>query len=105
MATGEIHMLAKKIIPEIPRCMSADAGKREIIDNAIKYDCQKVQFFTPYYNQEMVDRARSLGLQCNLYFCDDPADVARIFDMGIDTILTNDYLPVANAAKEYLKNK
>ena len=53
----------------------------------------------------MIDKAHDHGLQCNLYFCDEPADVARIFDMGIDTILTNDYLPIAKAAKEYLANK
>ena len=105
MATPEIQQLAARIIPEIPRCMSADAGKWEIVENAIKYNCQKVQFFVPCWNQEMIDKAHDHGLQCNLYFCDEPADVARIFDMGIDTILTNDYLPIAKAAKEYLANK
>jgi glycerophosphoryl diester phosphodiesterase len=105
MATPEIFEVALKLAPQIPRCMSADAGRWEIVDNAIKCKCQKVQFFTPYYNQEMIDRARAHGMICNFFFSDSPEDVPRLFEMGIDTILTNDYHLVAKAAEKYIANR
>ncbi|MBQ9776507.1 MAG: hypothetical protein IJW17_10790, partial [Lentisphaeria bacterium] len=76
-----------------------------IVDNAIKCNCQKVQFFTPYYNQEMIDRAKAHGMICNLFYSDTPEDIPRLFDMGIDTILTNDYHLVAKAAEKYIASK
>ena len=105
MATPEIFEVALKLAPQIPRCMSADAGQWEIVDNAIKCKCQKVQFFAPYYNQEMIDRARANGMICNFFFSDSPEDVPRLFEMGIDTILTNDYHLVAKAAEKYIANR
>ena len=36
---------------------------------------------------------------------DDPDEACRYIDMGIDTILTNDYLRVANAVKAHLKSR
>ena len=105
MATPEIYDVAMKYAPQIPRCMSADAGAWEIVDNAIKCNCQKVQFFTPYYNQEMIDRAKAHGMICNLFFSDTPEDIPRLFEMGIDTILTNDYHLVAKAAEKYIASK
>ncbi len=105
MGTADVHEVAIKYAPQIPRCMSADGGAWEIVDNAIKCRCSKVQFFAPYYNQEMIDKARTLGLICNFYFSDEPEDVSRLYDMGIDTILTNDYQLVAKAAEKYIANK
>ena len=37
------------------------------------------------------------GLRCNVFYADDPEEAKRYLDMGIDTILTNDYLPIATA--------
>ena len=98
MATPEIHRTAALIAPEIPRCMSADAGAWEIVDNAIKFNCQKVQFYLPYCNQEMIDKAHAHGIKCNYFFSDDPDEAVRLLAKGIDTVLTNDYFPVARAA-------
>ena len=36
---------------------------------------------------------------CNFFYCDDPAKAEELFAMGIDTILTNDYLAIANVLK------
>ena len=51
--------------------------------------------FKPYFNQEMIDRAHANGIFCNVFWSDDPTEAAKFFDMGIDTILTNNYLTVA----------
>ncbi len=103
MATPEIQELAEKFAPQIPRCMSGDAGKWEIVDNAIKHNCQMVQFFAPCYDQAMIDKAREHGLICNLYFSDTPKDVPELFARGIDTLLTNDFFLVFQAAKKYIE--
>ena len=47
----------------------------------------------------MIDKAHAHGIRCNMFFADDPAEAQQYLDMGIDCILTNDYLTVANAVK------
>lgn len=94
-----------KLAPEIPRCMGAFPEPWEIVDRAIKYKCSKVQLFTPYYNQEMIDKAHAHNIKCNFFYCDDPVQAAELLDMGIDTILTNDYLPIARAVDAWMSKK
>ena len=78
--------------------MGAFPDPWHIVDRAIDMKCAKVQFFVPYVNREMIDKARAHGIRCNLYFCDDPDKVREWLDAGIDTILTNDYWSIARAA-------
>lgn len=91
--TGDERVLdaAMRIAPNITRCAGAGHDKWAIVDRALKYKCKKLQFFTSYINQEMVDRAKANGLICNYFYVDEPKDVQKYLDMGIDTILTNDY--------------
>jgi hypothetical protein len=72
------------------------------VERALKYKCSKIQLFGPYYNQEMIDKAKANGIICNLFFCDTPEDVAGHLAAGVDTILTNDYWSVAQKVKEVL---
>jgi len=102
MGGEDVMKTALAIAPQIPRCMSADAPGRpvsetgwSIVDRAVEWRCGKVQLFKPYFNQEMIDKAHSLGILCNVFWSDDPEEAAKFFDMGADTILTNDYLSVA----------
>ena len=100
MATSGVMETAMEIAPDIPRCMSADPDPWKIVDRAIEWKCSKVQLFAPYYNQEMIDKAHANGIRCNMFYCDDPAKAEELFAMGIDTILTNDYLAIANVLKK-----
>ena len=65
---------------------------------------QKVQLFKPYFSKEMVNKAHENGIICNVFYADDVDEAKRYLDMGIDTILTNDYLKISKAVKEW-KNK
>ena len=47
----------------------------------------------------MVLKAHENGIRCNVFWSDDPAEAQKFIDMGIDCILTNDYLTVSNAIK------
>ena len=65
--------------------------------DALANGCSMVQLFKPHFGQESVDRAKAAGLRCNVFWSDDPGEARRFLNMGIDTILTNDYQPIADA--------
>lgn len=81
----------QKEFPHIPRCCGAGSDKWNMVERAIRYNCKKVQFFKPHFNQEMIDKAHENGIICNVFWSDDPAETEKFLDMGIDVILTNDY--------------
>ena len=105
MATGEILQTAREMAPHICRCQSADDGGWEIVDNAIRNQCQKVQLYKPYYNQEMIDKAHAHGILCNMFFSDEPEEARKMLEMGIDTLLTNDYFQIAQVRDRFVKNR
>ena len=49
----------------------------------------------------MIDKAHAHGIKCNVFWSDDVAECRQFLDMGIDTILTNDYQLIAEVVKEY----
>ncbi len=85
-----LRMLSE-IAPDICRCCGAGRKPFEIVDRAIKYGCKKVQLFKPNFNREMIEKAHQNGIICNVFWSDDPEEAKEFLDMGIDTILTNDY--------------
>ena len=99
-ACGPLQDQLARLAPDIPRCMGNDGDNKtrpDIVDNAIAHKCQMVQLFKPYFTQELIDRAHAAGLRVNVFWSDEPDEARKFLDMGIDTILANDYLKVANA--------
>ncbi len=97
---GPLQDQLARLAPDIPRCMGYNGSKNarpDIVDRAIEHRCQMVQLFKPWFDQSTVDRAHAAGIRCNVFFSDDPEEARRYLDMGIDTILTNDSLSIANA--------
>ncbi len=90
---GQLAALA----PDIPRCQGAGDDPWEIVERAIRHDCRKVQLFEWNMTQEMIDKAHAHGIVCNVFFTDSPERAETLLSMGIDTILTNNYLAVASA--------
>jgi glycerophosphoryl diester phosphodiesterase len=99
----------RAIAPDIHRCMGfGDCPKDDPLEHvrrAIRQGCQKIQLFKPYFTQESVDMAHEHGILCNVFYADDPEEACRYIDMGIDTILTNDYLQISNAVRRHLAEK
>ena len=91
--SGDEDILARlqKDFPHIPRCAGGGKAPFEIVDRAIRFGCTKIQLFAPHFNQEMIDRAHENNIICNVFFADDVEEAEKYLDMGIDTILTNDY--------------
>lgn len=88
--------------PDLKVCVGWDGNKdpMSIVDRAIALGAYKVQFFKPHFSQESIDKAHAHGILCNVFWADDPDEAHRYFEMGIDTVLTNDYLTIYNAVKD-----
>ena len=59
-----------------------------------------------WFFSRMLYRRKSLlllwiGILCNVFWSDDPAETKQYLDMGIDVILSNNYLQIANTVKEW----
>lgn len=104
-ATSALQRQLARLAPDIPRCQGnggagvdrTNATRPDIVDRAVANGCRMVQLFKPYFDQTTIDRAHAAGLRCNVFWSDDPDEARRFLEMGIDTILTNDYQPIAAA--------
>ncbi|MBQ8815501.1 MAG: hypothetical protein IJZ85_13510 [Lachnospiraceae bacterium] len=110
LMTGDDALLERlqREFPEIPRCCGGGrdhALRWKIVDRAMRYGCKKLQFMKGYFDQEMVDKARANGIITNVFWSDDPVEAERFLDMGIDTILTNDYNRIAQVVEQREKYK
>ena len=107
MGYSNVQEAAIEAAPEIARCMGSepDMDKLQIVDRAIKYNCQKVQFSQAYYSQELIDRAHAHNIKCNYFYTDNPERTKELLAMGIDTVLTNNYWIAAQAKKEFSERK
>ena len=106
--TGNDRLLemAGRLAPDIPRC----CGEREqvfyrkegtrIVDRAIALGCQKVQLYKRFFSREMIDKAHAHGIICNMFWSDDEEETDRFLEMGIDTILTNEYNLIAQRVRK-----
>ena len=73
-------------------CQGAGRSNSEMINLAIKHGFDKVQIVFWYpYDKSMVELCHSHGIICNFCQSDTPEDAKRIFDMGFDCVLTNDF--------------
>lgn len=90
----------KKYAPNIPVCVGHLSDRPwEIVDRAIEFGCEKVQLFKPYFNREMIQKAHENGIRCNVFWSDDENETKEFLDMGIDTILTNDFNRISQCVK------
>ncbi len=90
------------LAPDIQRCAGASCGprlpKEDLVDKAIKYKCSKIQLFKPFfgenepdYLEKAIKKAHDNGIRVNIFWSDDPEETKRYIDMGVDTVLSNDY--------------
>lgn len=99
ISPSDVHRIAAEVAPDIPRCQGEGDDHWHIVDNAIANGCEKVQFFKPFFDQRMIEKAHEHGIKCNVFWSDDPHEAQFMLNLGIDTILTNDYQRVASVIK------
>ena len=92
----DVMSTARELAPHIPRCCLEGHLNYTIVENALKYDCRRVQLCKLFLTKEMIDEAHAHGLICNLFWSDDAEEAKHFLSMGIDTILTNNALLMRN---------
>ena len=111
--SGHVPLLEqlRRLAPQISRCAGAGKVPADLVEKALATGCTKIQIYRPHfkyfgegYVEEICRRAHEHGIICNLFYTDDPAEVAQYLDWGVDTILTNDYQRVAAAVAAW-KNR
>lgn len=112
--SGHVPLLEqlRRLAHQITRCAGAEKPEQDLVEKALATGSKKIQLYRPHfkffgedYVAETCRRAHENGIACNLFYTDDPAEVAMWLDMGIDTILTNDYHRVAAAVENWKKRK
>ena len=79
----------QKITPDIKRCAIQHPDFPNVWDDAVKYDCSRVQFWYGMFDQNHIQLLHSKNISCNVFFADTFENYKMYFDMGMDTILTN----------------
>ncbi len=92
----------KELNPRIMTGCGAAGDEKTHVDRAIACGCEKIQFmWCSNPTKEKVDRAHAHGIKCNIFYADTKEDTLRYLEMGMDTILTNNYLEIANVVKAW----
>lgn len=95
---------AREQYPFIRLCVEHDeTNPYTVVDRAIALKAEKVQLCKPYFNQETIDKAHANGIRCNVVYADEVDEARRFLKMGIDCVLTNDYLTVYNGVQDLLR--
>lgn len=98
-SNAEILSRVKQTAPEFHLCLGK--GKREsgkeMVEDAIRIGADKVQLFKPYFTKEDIELAHANGIRCNVFWSNDAVEAKEFLEMGIDTVLTDDYHTVSRA--------
>ncbi|MBE6591225.1 MAG: hypothetical protein E7646_04225 [Ruminococcaceae bacterium] len=99
--------MAMEYAPDIAVCVGWDGNedKMSMVNRALALGIKKIQLFRPYFDQNTIDEAHKNGIICNLFWADSPDKALNYAKMGIDTILTNNYLAVSKVVRKYWKDK
>jgi glycerophosphoryl diester phosphodiesterase len=102
--TGNDEVLKQlgRLAPHLKRCVGGGDDKDRVVERAIELGCEMVQFFKQHITPEKVELAHQHGIICNYFYCDTVEKANYFLDMGIDTILTNDYQRIYNAVSDRL---
>ena len=102
--TGNDEVLKQlgALAPHLKRCVGGGDDKDRVVERAIELGCEMVQFFKEHITPEKVALAHQHGIICNYFYCDTVEKANHFLDMGIDTILTNDYQRIYNAVSDRL---
>ena len=88
--------------PDIARNCLERKETPDIVDNAIKYKCKKLQFYMRYSKEE-IDKAHQNGIMCNYCNTENQDEAYKLFEAGIDTVLTNSCWLILQTMKQFCK--
>ena len=107
MSTVPVLKQMRELAPEIARCAGANRiPGYDLVEMALEVGGSKIQLYKPHFDHygpgyipEIVRRAHENGIAVNIFWSDDPEEAAEFLRQGVDTVLTNDFQRVAQAAK------
>jgi glycerophosphoryl diester phosphodiesterase len=107
IVNDEIHREVLRRAPDIATCVgwNGDKDPLSMPRRAIALGAKKVQLYKPYFNEETFALAKAHGVRCNVFWANDPAEARSFYEMGADTVLTDDYLPLSQALADILDTK
>ncbi|MBQ9860523.1 MAG: hypothetical protein IJO76_07630 [Clostridia bacterium] len=101
--------------PEIPRCAGASevvGPDEDLVEKALAFGCDRIQLYKPYFPADAdsyltaaVEKAHANGIRCNIFWSDDPSETRHYLELGIDTVLTNDYQRNRLALEAFMEMK
>lgn len=88
---------ALETCPHIPRCLiqsTKDTNMTAVFERAQRLECERIQFFKGYYQEQDITEALQRGFIPNLFWEDEPEAAERVIKLGVKGLLTNDLGPV-----------
>lgn len=80
----------EQIAPEIRRtAIQLPEDEMDILDMAKTYHCDGVQLWRGLFDAQKVQQLHDAGLRCNVFWGDSFDWYDTLYEMGVDTILTN----------------
>ena len=98
LTSGDRAVLDKLalVAPKIPRCLAGSEGQ-DVVDAAVKNGCKLVQLSGSSFDKATIEKAKAKGIRCNVILSESPSGAAKLFEMGADTIITDDYQATADS--------
>ena len=62
----------------------------DLADYAAANHFDALHAWYPLVNEELVEKAHRMGIAVNVWTPDEEADIDRMLDLGVDTIITDD---------------
>ena len=85
----------KEYVSDISICVACNENcAQTLVDRAIEYGAKKIQLDRAFLDKTLIEKAHKQGIKCNLLWSDDVKEIESFLAMGIDTIVTNEYLLV-----------
>lgn len=83
---------AKRLLPDVPRGLLANDGISGWPQRAVLIYSKDYHALHPYYKDtsaRLVDRIHSTGRQVNIWTVNEPAEMLRLKNLGVDMIMTD----------------
>ncbi len=93
------------LAPDLNRCAGTSLPEHDLVEKALSTGSKIIQLYKPHfallgpgYVEDIIRRAHENGIAVNLFYANDPEEARFYLELGVDTILTDDYQRVSRAA-------